>query len=30
MTFAMEFMTLWTCTYAIGPCMDYVWTDMSL
>ena len=29
MTFAMEFMTFWTYTYAYGLCMDYIWTIMS-
>ena len=24
MTYALGFMTLWTCTYAIGPCMNYI------
>ena len=30
MTFAMKFMIVWTFAYAYGPCMDYVWTIMSL
>ena len=30
MTFAMGFIIFWTCTYAIGPYMDYAWTIISL